>query len=191
MQRDVGLRSIFIDLTSIRIFFFFAHLPRRIILQMKILEDTRSSRLVKSNAREQACKFALCVLSSLDLNRSRRYKFPLTETTRVDLLSSFFFSLPLGHALTMTILLCCQKRSGSREKPRRNVYKFAATCDYYEDSIRWDVACSVDLWVSNAAWPPLRASCNLVHYDLSIHRFSVASKASTSQLRAKCSVCVW
>lgn len=34
----------------------------------------------------------------------------------------------------------------TREKPRRNVYKFAATCDY-EDSIRWDVACSVDLWV--------------------------------------------
>lgn len=53
----------------------------------------------------------------------------------------------------------------TREKPRRNVYKFAATCDY-EDSIRWDVACSVDLWVSNAARPPLRVSCNLVHYDL-------------------------
>lgn len=52
-----------------------------------------------------------------------------------------------------------------------NVYKFAATCDY-GDSIRWDVA---DLWVSNAAWPPLRASCNLVHYVRSlIHRFSVS-----------------
>lgn len=62
------------------------------------------------------------------------------------------------------------------------MYKFAATCDY-GDSIRRDVA---DLWVSSAAWPPLRASCNLVHYVRSlIHRFSfVASKASTSQLRA-------
>lgn len=43
----------------------------------------------------------LCVLSSLDLNRSQRYKFLLTQTTRVDLLSSFFFFLPLGHALAM------------------------------------------------------------------------------------------
>lgn len=37
MQRDVGLRSVFIDFTSIRV--FFAHLPRTIILQMKILEE--------------------------------------------------------------------------------------------------------------------------------------------------------
>lgn len=118
-------------------------------------------------SREQACKFALRVLSSLDLNRSRRYKFPLTETTRVE------------HLLLWAdaILLCYHG-----ERRNLNVYKFAATCDY-GDSIRRDVA---DLWVSSAAWPPLRASCNLVHYVRSlIHRFSfVASKASTSQLRA-------
>lgn len=63
-------------------------------------------------------------------------------------------------------------------KPGCNVYKFATTYEN-EDSIRWDVACAVDLWVSSASWPPLRAvTSSITILDPSIFR-SVERKPGT------------